>query len=356
MSEELKGLAEAYSALATAQSKFTAVKMNQSAIVRGNKEYKYGDLQAIIEATRSALNECGIFATFVIETEYGEGRPAVSATPMLFHKNGTVIKGNTVKIVAGDGSPHSVGSAMTYAKRYALASMLCVAAEEDDDGHTAMEGQQGNNKRAAPQTQPQRPQNQSPPPASGRQSSKPATAPRNQSSANGRLEQWVDGKLNPKYQTANGLLSIKELKEFTDAMEKAEINGEDMAAYLNKTIYKDTPIKTRYDIRKEDFSAIMLLIEKNPKLIFTSAISDKEDDTPPWEGDQGFITTDQVDHIKKAVSAMKIPVDTFRGWLAKYTFALGAKTDSPERIWPLWYDEIVRIIRDEPEVIMSHGK
>lgn len=354
MVERIKAMASMYQALANAQSEFTAVKMNKSAIVRGNKEYKYGDLQAIIEATRPALNKNGFFISFVTETDYTES-PIVSATPVLFHESGYEVKGNTIWISSGDRSPHAIGSAITYAKRYALSSMLCVAAEDDDDGHVAMEGQgQGDSQNSGKGAQ-QSPKNQSPPVAANRQSRRPATVPPNQSSTNGKLEQFVDGKLNQRFQTANGLLSIKEIKALSDALDKAEINGQDLGDYLNKTIYKETPIRSRYDIKKVDFDAIMLLLEKNPKNVFAAAISDKED-SPPWEGDHGFITQDQVNALKLAVESANIPVKQFKKWLSDYTFALHqARVDKPEQLWPAWYADIMKRIEDDAAMIINHG-
>ena len=47
-------------------------------------------------------------------------------------------------------TPHAVGSAITYARRYGLSSMICISADEDDDAESAQpdrsvnKGSQGN--------------------------------------------------------------------------------------------------------------------------------------------------------------------------------------------------------------------
>ncbi len=340
---EYAKVAEAHGSLASAQSEFSPVKMNKTAISRGNKEYKYGDLQAIIESTRPALNKYGIFISFVVETDYNENRPMISATPILFHKNGTVIKGNTIEISAADSSPHSVGSAMTYAKRYSLSSTLCVAAEDDDDGQGAMppNGSSPSQRVSAP------------PAKSRQQPSRPATAPKDQSATNGKLEQFVDGKLNPKYQTANGLLSIKQIKEMTDAVEKNDVDPKDLQQYLNSTIYRETPIKTRYEVKQADFNAIMLLLSRDPKAIFKAAINDSD---APWEEPVPRIEEVNQKLLVDEVISKGIENNQFKKWLYAYSFSLGDRTDTVAGIRSDWYADIIDIVRNRPDEIRGFGK
>ena len=42
-----------------------------------------------------------------------------------------------IPIIADKGNAQAFGSAMTYAKRYGLSAMVCIASDEDDDGNEA---------------------------------------------------------------------------------------------------------------------------------------------------------------------------------------------------------------------------
>ncbi len=93
----------------------------------------YADLPAIVKACRDELAKNDIAYSQVTAYE-GE---TVTLETMLFHSSGEWISGvYPVKPVKND--PQGMGSAMTYARRYALAAMVGVVAEdEDDDGNDA---------------------------------------------------------------------------------------------------------------------------------------------------------------------------------------------------------------------------
>lgn len=333
MAEEMKkqatGItmkAEAFKALAAAQAEFCAVKMNKCAITKGNKKYKYGDLSAITDATRPALNKHGIASTFEVAVSYDDGC-YVSATPVLMFSNGFEMRDGTVTMRASGPDPHSIGSVMTYAKRYAMSAKLNIAAEEDDDGHAGMPD--GNGDSAPPQN------NRTP---------RPRTAPKEQSSSNSKIEQFVNGKLNPKYQTANGLLSIQKIKKLTEEVKKKEINPIDLIAFLNKGVYKKTPIEKSYEIRQADFDAIMMIVDQ------WETVSKKE---MPAEVD--LITLDQETVIKDKVKGEEIDIKQFMRWLGDYTAAMGDRVEKVSEIHAEWYDGIIEKI-DDPIDIMAHGK
>jgi hypothetical protein len=93
---------------------------------------KYAPLDAIIDATRPILLKHGL---------------AISQTPLFL--DGTAGVETTIIHVAGhsttttlllplkDQSPQGVGGAITYARRYALAAVLGIASEDDDDGNVS---------------------------------------------------------------------------------------------------------------------------------------------------------------------------------------------------------------------------
>lgn len=92
----------------------------------------YADLASVWDACREPLSSNGLSVTQTTRiTDNGE--PVIITT--LMHSSGEWIQGELlVKPVKVD--PQSVGSAITYARRYALAAMVGVA-PEDDDGEKA---------------------------------------------------------------------------------------------------------------------------------------------------------------------------------------------------------------------------
>lgn len=95
----------------------------------------YADLPAIVRACRDELSKNDI--SFSQATSY-EGEIVVLET-ILIHSSGEWISGTyPVKPVKAD--PQGMGSAMTYARRYALAAMVGVVAEDEDDDANAASG------------------------------------------------------------------------------------------------------------------------------------------------------------------------------------------------------------------------
>jgi hypothetical protein len=108
-------------------------------------QQNYADLSSVWEACRAKLAANGI--AVVQSPEANDAQ--VSITTLLVHASGEWISG-TLTLKARDASPQSVGSAITYGRRYGLASMVGVA-PDDDDG----EGAQGRGKAtAAPAAKP----------------------------------------------------------------------------------------------------------------------------------------------------------------------------------------------------------
>jgi hypothetical protein len=92
---------------------------------------KYADLASVWDACRDQLSAHGLS---VIQTTEDSPDGATVITT-LSHSSGEWIRGRlTLKPVKND--PQGVGSAITYARRYALAAIVGVA-PEDDDGEAA---------------------------------------------------------------------------------------------------------------------------------------------------------------------------------------------------------------------------
>lgn len=102
---------------------------------------KFADLQSIWDASRESLQSCGLsVAQFPTMTE--DGSPALES--ILMHVSGQWISA-VYPVTAAKNDPQGVGSAITYARRYALQAILGVCADLDDDGEGA--AGRGNNKK-----------------------------------------------------------------------------------------------------------------------------------------------------------------------------------------------------------------
>lgn len=136
-SESTKELA---TALAKAQGQMgAAIKDRENpAFKAGGRVTKYADLNAVWDACRGVLTDNGL-SVMQMPEDAGEGR--IALTTILLHSSGEFI-GNTASTRIVKDDPQGVGSAITYLKRYALASFVGVVADEDDDGNAASQPRQ----------------------------------------------------------------------------------------------------------------------------------------------------------------------------------------------------------------------
>lgn len=113
-----------------------AQKLMGGAKKSGDNPYfksKYATLGAVLEASKDLLNENGIVILQPqISNEYGT---FVETT--LLHESGEYVSSQTKIVFAKEGDPQAQGSAISYARRYGLQSLLSMPAE-DDDGEKAM--------------------------------------------------------------------------------------------------------------------------------------------------------------------------------------------------------------------------
>jgi hypothetical protein len=130
-SPELNELA---AALATAQGEIEGAKKDTE---NPFFKSKYADLASIWEACRAALAANGLA---VVQNPYLAGiddsGATVGVTTLLMHGSGQWLEGELVLPVS-KGDAQGFGSAITYARRYALAAMVGVA-PADDDGEGAV--------------------------------------------------------------------------------------------------------------------------------------------------------------------------------------------------------------------------
>ncbi len=112
----------------------TALSKAQAEISGSTKDAKnphfknqYSTLSAVWEACRGPLTANGIA---VVQIPSADGQ-VVTVETILTHTSGQFIKGS-LTMAAGKNTPQAIGSAITYARRYALASFVSVAPEDDD--------------------------------------------------------------------------------------------------------------------------------------------------------------------------------------------------------------------------------
>lgn len=117
--------------LVKVQSAIDDPKKNRKADA-GAKQYRYADLPTVLDAIREALPDTGL-AFLQLPCEL-DGQPAVMT--LLTHTSGEFVE--TIALLRPQqAGPQAVGSALSYARRYALLSLFGIAAE-DDDGKAAM--------------------------------------------------------------------------------------------------------------------------------------------------------------------------------------------------------------------------
>lgn len=130
-------IADIASALAKAQGEIDdASKASENPYFKS----KYADLAAVRSVIREPLARNGLSIVQLPSTVEGG---AVVKT-VLMHSSGQFIS-NELFMPASKADPHGLGSAITYARRYSLMSILCLASE-DDDGNAAVDSV----KRTAP--------------------------------------------------------------------------------------------------------------------------------------------------------------------------------------------------------------
>lgn len=137
----------------------TIIKLSKS-LVETQKELKqplkdaknpffkseYVPLENVAEAITQTATKYGLaFSQYATTTENGN----VSVGTIVFHESGEYIEYPPLILKPENTKPQSIGSAITYAKRYALSAIFGITSDKDDDGNKA-------NGNGEPQKQPQK--------------------------------------------------------------------------------------------------------------------------------------------------------------------------------------------------------
>ena len=111
--------------------------VENDAFKKGGKALKYADLDAIIKTVTPALAKNGLSQHQFTDTDIEN--KAVKITTMILHESGQYFFGDTLVLPAesfGKFNAQTIGSAITYGRRYSLSAILGIASENDDDANS----------------------------------------------------------------------------------------------------------------------------------------------------------------------------------------------------------------------------
>lgn len=144
-SESLENIA---TALAVAQGKMKPAHMDS---VNPFLKNKYASLNSIMDACRDVLAESGLAVLQMPTTP--DGHPGtVGLTTRLIHISGEYVEDTfylPMNDEKGKSTAQVAGSIITYLRRYALAAMLGIVADEDTDGNSPPDGAQNGRQPTA---------------------------------------------------------------------------------------------------------------------------------------------------------------------------------------------------------------
>jgi hypothetical protein len=121
-------------ALIEAQAEIANPTKNKTARIPtksgGSYTYTYADLGDVLDAVKPVLNRHGLC---VVQEAATDIPGMVGVTTRILHTSGEWIEYAALEMPSGSDA-QSVGSAVTYARRYSLTAALGISADEDDDG------------------------------------------------------------------------------------------------------------------------------------------------------------------------------------------------------------------------------
>lgn len=129
-SESIGALAKALAAAQKEMDGAAKVKLNP------HLKSKYADMESVVDAIKAPLAKYGISYTQLNEPSE---RNEVRVETVLMHESGEWVSG-VIALPVSKTDPQGFGSAMTYARRYALMAIVGIAAEDDDGLRATLAG------------------------------------------------------------------------------------------------------------------------------------------------------------------------------------------------------------------------
>ena len=116
---------------------------------------KYLTLEALIEVVRNAFGKNGLGFSQEPTTVEINNKIYVQITTQIYHESGAEFPPKVFLMPLSQTklTEQAIGSAITYAKRYALQSIVGISADEDDDGNSASGRVVENKQYTKPQQQ-----------------------------------------------------------------------------------------------------------------------------------------------------------------------------------------------------------
>lgn len=105
----------------------------------------YVPLENVAESITEAATKNGL--SFSQEPSFDDGM--VTVTTLVMHSSGEWIEYAPLKMKPVKNDPQAFGSAITYAKRYALSAIFGITSDKDDDGNEAIQPQEPQRQRKA---------------------------------------------------------------------------------------------------------------------------------------------------------------------------------------------------------------
>lgn len=136
-------------ALAAAHAEITNPSKNRTVAVKmregGTYTFSYATLDHILDHARPVLAKNGL--CILQEVIRADEQPHVKTT--LIHKSGETYETIVRMFVSREGDNQALGSAISYSRRYAILALLCLSADDDEDGNKA-DGNDAREVKAAP--------------------------------------------------------------------------------------------------------------------------------------------------------------------------------------------------------------
>lgn len=140
ISAEGADLSTLFTSFVEAQDHFRTPRRSKTAEVKdaNNKviySYKYADLDEIVKAIRPALRAHKLGFYQLVSTDQAK----VTVRTVLVHgPTGMKLESDALSLMAQSAKAQHIGGAITYARRYSLATFMGVAAEDDSDAMEEM--------------------------------------------------------------------------------------------------------------------------------------------------------------------------------------------------------------------------
>ena len=136
-------LAEAQCELNNPERTLTATIMERG----GERSFRYASLASGLDLVRKALGQQDIAVVQTTAVDHGQ----IMLTTLLVHASGEWVSSLWPVCPASETSAHVKGAALTYARRYALFTLVGIAGEDDLDAPDIPRKEQPGPERAPPQ-------------------------------------------------------------------------------------------------------------------------------------------------------------------------------------------------------------